>query len=379
MRMTIGGRLPESGASVILDVEEGRIAAIRPGPEEESRWLSHGLVDLQVNGYGGRDINAQTLDVEEVIALGRAMLNEGVTTFLPTIITSPEAKIIHALRTIAAARDQDAAIRAMIPGVHLEGPSISAEDGPRGAHPAQHIRPPDFAEFVRWQQACGNLVKMVTLSPHFPGSVEYIRRLSAAGVHVSLGHTHCDHQQIVAAVNAGASLSTHLGNGAHGVLPRHPNYIWSQLADERLAAMFIADGYHLPAETLVAMLRAKGLDKAILVSDSSMPGGMPPGEYETPVGGRVTLDAAGRLGLTGSAFLAGAALPLRYGVAFCAALPGVSLSQALTMATVNPAARLNQNGRLAPGETADIIRFSWAPGHPTLDIEQCWLRGQPVR
>lgn len=372
---TITGRLPETGESVVLEVADGRISRLRPGPQEETRWLSAGLIDMQVNGYGGWDINADDLRVESISALCRALLREGVTTFLPTLITSSEAKILHALRTLATVREQDEVARRMIPCVHLEGPAISEQEGPRGAHPLEHVRAPDLTEFQRWQQASGNLVGLITLSPHFDHATDYIRAVTKQGVRVSIGHTHATQQQVTDAAEAGATLSTHLGNGAHGMLPRHPNYLWSQLADDRLTAMYIADGHHLPNETLLAMLRAKGLERAILVSDTAALGGMAPGEYQTPVGGRVTLSADGRLGLSDSPYLAGAALPLRYGVALCASLPGISLAQALAMATVNPGAIVGGRGRLAVGEVADLIRFQWSPDAAQIQPEEIWLGG----
>ncbi|MGL4723053.1 MAG: N-acetylglucosamine-6-phosphate deacetylase [Scandinavium sp.] len=375
MSVMVTGRLPGSGESVALEMAEGKIVAIRPGPQDERLWLSAGLIDLQVNGYGGWDLNADDLSVDSVSELCRALLREGVTTFLPTIITSSEEKIIRALRTLVVARAEDVTARRMIPCVHLEGPSISDQEGPRGAHPAEHVRPPDLAELERWQQASGNLVGMITLSPHFHGSTDYIREVTKRGVRVAIGHTHATSLQIVAAAEAGATLSTHLGNGAHGMLPRHPNYLWSQLAEDRLTATFIADGHHLPDETLLTMLRAKGTERSILVSDTAALGGMAAGEYETPIGGRVTLSADGRLGLSGTPYLAGAALPLWRGVAHCASLPGLSLAQALTMATVNPGAFVGGRGRLAVGEAADVIRFRWATETAQLRLEETWLRG----
>src|SRR5699024_3206830 len=145
-----------------------------------------------------------------------------------------------------------------VPGVHIEGPSISPADGPRGAHPVEHVRPPDLAEFERWQAAGDGLVKLVTLAPEHAGAPGYIRTLAARGVIVALGHSAATPDEVHAAVDAGARLSTHLGNGVAAVLPRHPNLIWTQLADDRLYASFIADGHHLSADTFRAMLRAKG-------------------------------------------------------------------------------------------------------------------------
>ena len=159
------------------------------------------------------------------------------------------------------------------------------------------MREPDLAEVRRWQEASGGLVRLVTLSPHSDGAIALVADLVAMGIHVSIGHTDATPEQIHAAAEAGASLSTHLGNGAPAMLPRHPNFIWAQLADDRLTASFIADGHHLPADTLKAMLRAKGLERSILVSDVAAVGGLEPGLYDQPIGGRVQLWPDGRLGV----------------------------------------------------------------------------------
>jgi N-acetylglucosamine-6-phosphate deacetylase len=180
------------------------------------------------------------------------------------------------------------------------------------------------------------------------------------------------------AAEAGARLSTHLGNGIGALLPRHPNAIWAQLADDRLTATFIADGHHLPADTLKAMLRAKGLARAILVSDSVALGGMPPGIYDQRIGGKVELRADGRLGTLGTPYLAGAAQPLKDGIAFAANSAALSLSDALMLASGNPGRVVRGRGELAVGAPADLIRFRWGDGEPTLAIEQVLLRGEEV-
>lgn len=189
---------------------------------------------------------------------------------------------------IAAARESDPLVKHAIPALHVEGPYLAPEDGPRGAHDAGHLRDPSVAEFGRWQEASGGLVKIVTLAPERTGALDYIAELSRRNVIASIGHTAAMPAGIEAAVRAGARLSTHLGNGAHAVIRRHPNYIWTQLAEDRLTATFIADGHHLPADTFTAMLRAKGTDRALLVSDSVELAGCAPGDYTTPVGGRIT-------------------------------------------------------------------------------------------
>ena len=370
---SITGRDPQTGRSIEVSIRDGVIAAIVDASSEDSAWLSPGLVDLQINGYLGLDLNADDLTPDTVIDLARRVLSTGVTTFLPTIITASEEKIIACLRAIAAARQINATVRHMIPGVHVEGPHLSPNDGSRGAHPREHIRPPSVAEFDRWQRASGDLVRLVTISPHFEEALHYIAALHARGVLVSIGHTHASPEQIRAAINAGATLSTHLGNAVADPLPRHPNLLWTQLADDHLTAMFIADGHHLPDDTLKVMLRAKGLERSILVSDVVALGGMPPGLYETPVGGLVELTPDGRLSLPGTRFLAGSVAPLKDGVGHLAATQ-LSLSEALRLATRNPARLLGRAGELKVGAPADLIRFCWDAGSE-IKIETALVQG----
>jgi N-acetylglucosamine-6-phosphate deacetylase len=373
---SISGRDPHTGRTIEVEIRDGIIAAITDVPLAEPLWLSPGLIDLQINGYQGFDLNSDNLTSDTVIDLSRSVLASGVTTFLPTIITASEEKIVACLRAIAAARQLNPALRHMIPGVHVEGPHLSPEDGPRGAHPREHIRQPSMAEFDRWQRASGGLVKLVTLSPHFEEAPNYIATLHARGVLVSIGHTHASPEQIHAAVDAGATLSTHLGNGIADPLPRHPNLLWAQLAEDRLTAMFIADGHHLPNDTLKVMLRAKGLDRAILVSDVVALGGMPPGLYETPVGGLVELTTDGRLSLPGTRLLAGSVVPLKDAVAHLATTD-LSLSDSLRLATQNPARFLGRTSKLQVGAPGDLIRFAWKPA-AGIQIESTLLRGTRV-
>lgn len=352
------GRNPLDGTAIEVRFEDGVITEVRKTEHEEQGWISAGFIDLQVNGYGGEDINAEDVSAETVLRFTEKMLATGTTTFLPTIITSSETKIKNALRAIAEARRQSNVAAAAIPYVHVEGPHISAVDGYRGAHPVEHVRKPDLAEFVRWQEASGGLVGLITLSPHSPEAAAYIAAVSGQGVVVALGHTHASSEEIRKAVDAGAKLSTHLGNGTTAVLPRHANVVWTQLAEDRLSATFIADGQHIPADALKVMVRAKGVERSILVSDAVSVAGNPPGVYETAVGGRVELHESGRLSLAGTEYLAGAVLPLKDGVARVCAMTGVTLAQALTMATVNPGRFVGGRGILEAGARADLIRFT---------------------
>lgn len=376
-RPTIIGRDPASGAGIAVELDAGRIAAIQPASAPAGAWLSAGLVDLQVNGYGGLDLNAPGLTAEMVADLVATLARLGTTTFLPTLITASEAQITTALRTIAEARRRFSAVAHAVPGVHVEGPSISPQDGPRGAHPAEHVRAPDLAEFERWQAAGDGLVKLVTFAPEHSGAPDYIRALTAQGVVVALGHSAATPDQIRAAVDAGARLSTHLGNGVAATLPRHPNLLWTQLADDRLTASFIADGHHLSADTFRAMLRAKGRDRAILVSDSVALAGQPPGRYRQPVGGDVEISADGRIGVAGTPYLAGAGLPLAADLARAMAMAGLTAQEALPLVTENPGRLLGMRGRLAIGEPADLVL--WRADGDALAVDTVWVAAQEVR
>jgi N-acetylglucosamine-6-phosphate deacetylase len=345
-----------SGRLLDVSTDGPVIAHVRSveGPED-APWLLPGLVDLQVNGYGGHDVNGPEVTADEVVALVHAVARTGTTTVVPTVITAVEADIVRSLRAVAEARARDEATRRAVPCVHVEGPHISAEDGPRGAHPAEHVRAPDPAEFDRWQEACDGLVGIVTLSPHHPEALAYTEHVTRSGAIVAIGHTHASPDEVRAVADAGARMSTHLGNGAHGLLARHPNYLWAQLADDRLTAGFIADGHHLPADTLTAMLRAKGLDRSFLVSDSVALAGMPPGEYTSPVGGSVELSADGRLSVAGTPYLAGAARSLADGLAQAVRMTGIGLGHAVRLATANPGRFVGGRGRLVPGAQADLV------------------------
>jgi N-acetylglucosamine-6-phosphate deacetylase len=374
----ITGRDPATGAGIAVSVRDGIITGIAPDENAGAAFLSSGLIDLQVNGYGGIDLNDGELTAERVVELTGTMVRLGVTSYLPTLVTASREALLKALAAIAQATRADALTGRIVAGVHMEGPNISPVDGPRGAHPAAHVRPPSVVEFEQWQEACGGLIRLITLAPEHEGSSVYIRAVAAQGVHVALGHSAASPDQIAAAVEAGASLSTHLGNGVAAVMPRHPNLIWAQLAEDRLAASFIADGHHLPADTFKAMLRAKGLERALLVSDSVALAGMPPGLYSQAIGGEVEVCAGGRIGVAGTPYLAGAGLPLIANIPIAMRMAGLALADALRLATINPGRFIGGLGRLVPGAAADILRFSVrAPGEP-LRVEAVWKAGEEV-
>jgi N-acetylglucosamine-6-phosphate deacetylase len=372
---SITGRDALTGQPLRVAIESGRIQSVSPGPAGETAWLSAGFVDLQVNGYCGCDLNAEAIDTDVVLALTERLAAIGVTTFAPTIITASEDRIVQALSVITRAREVSARAAHAIPFVHVEGPFLSPEDGAHGAHPRQEVRPPSIAEFERWQAVSCGLVGMVTLSPHWENALAFIAAIAAKGIRVAIGHTHATPEQVHEAASAGATLSTHLGNGIAAVLPRHPNPIWAQLADDRLTASFIADGHHLPADTLKAMLSAKSVARSIFVSDVTALGGMSPGIYHAAIGGDVELRADGSLRMVGRQSLAGAALPLKDGIANCVSSEICSLADAIRMTTGNPGRFAGGRGVLCPGTPADMVRFSLDTQQKRLTIDTVLIEG----
>jgi N-acetylglucosamine-6-phosphate deacetylase len=351
-----------TGGAVRVSISDGILASIEPldaGNADKLPLIGPGLVDLQINGYAGDDFNSLPFSTELVVKASRALWREGVTSYYPTIITNSPEAIEEAAGIIARACDGDARTNRMIAGIHVEGPFISPEDGARGAHSADYVRAPDWELFERWQRAAGGRIRILTLSPEWPNSADFIEKCSASGVTVSIGHTSATPEQIREAVRAGARMSTHLGNGAHLMMPRHPNYIWEQLAQDELWSCVIADGFHLPEAVLKVIFKTKG-SQALMVSDAVYLSGMPAGEYTTHVGGKVVLTEEGRLSLASNPkILAGSAQMLLWGIEHVLRKGLADLCDAWEMSSVRPARfmKLSAGEGLAPGAPADIVLF----------------------
>lgn len=378
--MTLTGIDVSSGSHVVVTFDRSLRSVAPPAAEiENPLCLAPGWIDLQVNGFAGVDYNSPTTPHEELARSMRVLFSTGVTRFLPTVITGSPEDMAGALRNLAAAKQKLPEGRAM-EGFHVEGPHITPEDGPRGAHPRQWVRPPDLDEFKRWQDATDGDVRLVTLSPEWPGALEYIEALAGEGIVVSIGHTKATAAQIEDAVTAGATMSTHLGNGSHAVLERHPNYIWEQLAEDRLAAGFIVDGIHLPPSFLKVALRAKGLLRSILVTDAVMPAGCQPGRFKV---GEVAIELHhdNRVTLAGEDRLAGSSLRMDRGIENLMRVAGLCLRDAVAMATRNPAraCRITSRERgLSPGDRADLVEFRFDADRKSIRIQRTFLDGEQV-
>ena len=301
-----------TGKAEEIVLHENRVVNVTEMENVEAAdlFIGPGLIDLQINGINGIDFNVPSLTGEEVVNACRYLLSNGVTTFLPTVITNSDENIISILRTINEACLSNSLVSECVWGIHLEGPFISPEDGAKGAHDKKFIKAPDWELFLRYQEAAGGRIKLITLAPEWEGSYPFIKKCRDHGILVSIGHSMANSDQIEKAVEAGASLSTHLGNAVPLMLPRHPNIIWDQLAAEELYACIITDGIHIPDSLIKSIIKIKK-EKTLIVSDATCFAGMPPGEYESHIGGRVVLNDEKRVSMKGSpGMLAGAAKSL---------------------------------------------------------------------
>jgi N-acetylglucosamine-6-phosphate deacetylase len=326
-------------------------------------YLAPAWIDLQVNGYAGVDYNSPETTHEAIARSIQAQFATGVARFFPTVITGSAERISSCLRNLARARSSLAEGLAM-EGFHLEGPYISPEDGPRGAHPRQFVRAPDLDEFRCFQDAAEGHIVLLTIAPEWPGAPTFIEEVTRQGVVVSIGHTNASAEDIHNAVSAGASLSTHLGNAALPVMPRHPNLIWEQLAEDRLMASFIVDGFHLPSSFLRAAWRAKESSRSILVTDAAPPAGQAPGTYRLGEL-EVELHQDRSIRLAGGTRLAGSSLSLSAAISNLLQATGLSLGEAVRAVTTNPAvaARIpGRQGGLVENERADLVRFALRGG-----------------
>ena len=241
---------------------------------------SNGYVDLQVNGYADVDFNADELSAELVHAVCQRLGDEGVVGILATVITADLDAMCRRLANICRVRDVDPVIAAMIWGIHIEGPFLNEQPGYIGAHPAEAAIPADLTSMKRLLNAASGLTKIVTLAPERDANALVTKYLVEQDVRVSAGHCNPSLDQLHAAIDAGLTLFTHLGNACPGMLPRHDNIIQRALSfSDRLMFGFIADGVHVPFVALGNYLRCCGVDRAFVVTDAICGAGQGPGEY----------------------------------------------------------------------------------------------------
>ena len=346
----------------IVIVEDGHITALRsrisaeiPAGRRldfENLILAPGFIDIHIHGGAGRD--AMEADESALAQIELQLAKHGVTAYLPTTVTAPNEKILEALdglgKSIAVANKNHG--RAAPLGIHLEGPFISHEKC--GVHPTKDLLTPSPQALDRFWQASAGTIRMMTIAPELPGAAETIRHAQTLGVHSSLGHSNATYQQAQSGISAGADHATHTFNAMRALDHRDPGILGAVLENDQLTADIIADGIHVHPSVLELFLRAKGADRAILITDAISATGMPDGIYS--LGGLEVQVSNGRCEYQGK--LAGSVLTLDRAIRNVMTFAGWQLQQAIKLATLNPAQRLgisDQRGLLATGMRADLV------------------------
>jgi N-acetylglucosamine-6-phosphate deacetylase len=376
--MEIEGIFYSNMQNVSIKSVNGKITTINrieSRGKSDELFVSQGLIDVQINGYKGVDFSGPGLTVEGIRKATKALWKVGVTTYFPTIITSDIERIKENFAVLAEAQ-KDPEIGKSIAGFHLEGPYISPVKGFRGAHLEKYIKLPDWKEFQEIQKAANNGIKLITLAPELEGAISFIQNCVASGLVVALGHHNGSAKDIQQAVDAGAKMATHLGNGCANQINRHHNPLWPQLSDDRITPSIIVDGFHLTKEEVRSFYKVKGADKTILVSDALDLAGLPVGEYIR--GERTLLLTENVVKLPKENVLAGAASPISKCVGVIMNYTQCGLQAAIQMASTNSAElfSLNQIGKIEPGKRADIIKFAMVDGE--MVIHKTYVAGELV-
>jgi N-acetylglucosamine-6-phosphate deacetylase len=380
--MIIQGVVPGKTGPLSMGVEGGRFVKTEPGQRGlhidlggPGCLLFPGFFDPQVNGFGGVDFNDRNLDPERFERAARSLASFGVTHFFPTLITASHERILHQLKRISEALKGNALSRRMCPGIHLEGPYLNAEDGPRGAHPKAFIRNPQWDEILSYQEACSGRIRLITLAPETEGALPFIEKAVSEGIVIGIGHSNASEEILEDAVRAGARLSTHLGNGAHAILPRHRNPIQKQLSLDDLIATIIPDGVHLPDYVVKNFVRAKGVDRILLTTDAMAGAAAPPGRYtlgdlEIDVGP----DQVARLKHT--PYLAGSTLTMDRAVENVMRFSNLDLPTVLRMTLQNGIRVFPEaGGEINDGQSADFVLFEFKD---RLAIKSTWVHGERI-
>lgn len=358
------GRLYLDHSPVAVNIRDGKIVSVERLASlpagDPGLVIAPGFVDNQVNGYAGVSFvfGGGELTPGGILTATRALWKEGVTTYLPTLTTNDKSILLRNFRILASNIDNPE-LRGSIPGFHLEGPFISPEDGYRGAHPLEFVRTPDWKEFLEYQSAADGKILQLTLAPEMEGALALIDSCRENDVVVALGHHNAPADVIAQAIDRGAKIATHLGNGAANTINRHRNPFWPQLADDRLMISIIGDGFHLLPEQIRVFHKVKGTQNTIITSDVTHFAGLEPGEYQTSEGVTIELTPEGMLRYPAQNVLYGSASPVSKGVGHVMKVTGCSLAEAVQMASTNPARlyHLHDRGEIKPGMRADLVLF----------------------
>ena len=375
--MKLHGRWIYSEAPIEIEIEDGIIlGCVEVDSVPADTYLAPGFVDAQVNGFAGSDYSLDDLNLEHIVSIERAMRKAGATRHVATVVTSPQERITTNLARIADAVRNEPTLSGAIPGIHLEGPYISDEDGPRGAHDRLFVRDPDPKELDEWIDAADGLLSVVTLAPERKGAIEFIELLVERGIVAAIGHTGASPADIHRAIEAGATLSTHLGNGSHAMLPRLKNYLWEQLGSDTLYMGLICDGFHVPSSVVRCLVRSKGIGRTMLVSDVALYGGTEPGRYQWG-SIEVEVHSDGHLSVADTPYLAGAGHTLEYTIPKLAQFAGLGLVDAIRSCTTVPCKIFGfdwSESIPVVGTRAEVVQFRYEKDEATL-VDVMAVRG----
>jgi len=381
-KMVIEGLFYTDHQPISIEIEDGKILRISrieklSDPEMEGIYIAPGLIDHQVNGYLSHAFVGEELNLEQVQKITKAFWARGITTYVPTLTSHRSDLLLKNFGKLSKII-QDEIVSLSVPGFHLEGPYISPIDGFRGAHNKAYIREPNWEEFSQFYEASGRNIIEVTIAPELEGAIDFIAKCRQLGIVVALGHHNGTTAIIQEAVDAGASVSTHLGNGCANTIHRHDNPIWPQLAEDRLTASIIADGFHLRPEEVQTFYKVKGPERTILVSDVIRLAGLPPGTYED-FDQEVVVTPEGKVMMPAQNVLAGASFLITEGIKNMMAFTQCSLADAVHMASRNPARLLglHDRGEISPGKRADFVLFKLNKDG-SMDIRKTMVNGVTV-
>lgn len=374
----VEGLLYLDGKPVSVEIVDGIISRVRPlspGSDLPEAYVAPGMIDIQINGYMGVDFSDQDLTPDQMHEATFALWKEGVTSYLPTLITRDQERLARSFSLLAEAMN-DEIISRSIPGFHLEGPYISPVKGYRGAHPEEHVRLPDWKELSELQECAQQGIRLVAVAPEMEGAIPFIGKCRDGGMVVTLAHHNGSPEDIEQAVEAGATLSNHLGNGCANEINRHHNPLWPQLSNDGLSISIISDGSHLTREEVRTFYKVKGPEQTILVSDALSFAGLPLGTYEKD--GEIYELTSEVVKFPSENVLAGAALPLSKCLEKVMSYTGCSLGEAIRMASTNPARLmgLDHLGEIKEGYRADLILFTLEDGE--MVIQKTWIAGKIV-
>lgn len=319
-----------------------------------------GFVDLQVNGYIGVDFSSSDLTEERFVYACKELIKKGTVIFLPTLISTSKETYQRNLQLISNVIEVSD-LKNHIPGIHLEGPFISEADGARGAHHSQWIQKPDISFFDQLVEWSGGKIKLVTLAAELKDSDKLCRHAVDLGITVSLGHQMASEADLQKLAESGAQSLTHLGNGVPRTLHRHDNPVWAGLANDNLMAMIITDGHHLPPSIIKTVLRTKGTENVIVVSDASPIAGLPPGKYST-LGHEVILETSGRLYNPETGYLVGSSSTMLDCMNYLHSLDLLNKNELFEVGYFNPLRSLN----IAPGEVLEKF-------NSRVELEECFI------